>query len=162
MENTIESQTIEALDDYLFTIDEYILLFPTTISKAIEHIHNKSRIDNAEIPMWLVEEILRTRFRSMLSSKTEWKTIPEYNGSVISCCLDGVLFQGKAIIEPKIVCVTLDSNNMSKKSILHEWAPYIYTKEPFIGSPAASLGIDCAKDLFLDLCGEAKTKMLFL
>ena len=158
MRNEQITKTIQALDDFEFTAEEYCLNITETTNRAIEHIQRLSREQVGKEIILLVSEILRCKYRSMLEKKVEWIIVPIKNSSDISCRLEGSLFRGKALIAPKRISVCLDQEGLKRECVLHDWAPAIFTESPFDGSPATHEGQERAKELFLEICFEARLK----
>lgn len=158
MGNELNTQTIQALESFVFSPDDYYLHFADTTRGAMNHVMKETGYDREELPIGLISEILRARLITTLSTKTEWVSIPVFPESVISCKMDGTFFCGNAHIEPKRVRVSLCDEAISKECIIHQWAPDLFTEEPFPGSNASSEGEECAKELFLEICGEALLK----
>lgn len=152
------TQTIQALESFVFSADEYYLHPAEVMHRAAEHVTKGTNCTLEELSISLVSEILRAKFRSILESRADWVTIPIQCDSKVSCRMDGVLFQGEARIEPKRIKVSLDDGGISRECLIHNLAPCIFTEEPFIGSPASCDGEACAKDLFLEICSEALLK----
>lgn len=158
MRNEQITKTIQALDDFVFTPEEYCLNITETTNRAIEHIQRISQEWVEKETILLVSEILRCKYRSMLEKKVEWIVVPIKNKSDISCRLDGTLFCGKALIAPKRISVSLDQEGLMRECVLYDWAPAIFTESPIIGSSATQEGKERAKELFLEICFEARLK----
>ena len=154
----MSTHIIQALESFVFSPEDYYLHFADTTRDAINHVMRETGYDQRELPVGLISEILRARLISMLSVKAEWLLMPVHSESVISCKIDGTLFRGNAHIEPKKVRVSLENENSTKECILHQWAPAIFTEDPISGSNASRDGEECAKELFLEICGEAQLK----
>ena len=122
MGNELSTQTIQALESFVFSPEDYYLHFAETTHRAIELVMKKTGYGLRELPVGLISEILRARLISTLSTKTEWVSIPVCPESVISCKMDGTLFCGNARIEPKRVHVSLCDEAISKECIIHQWA----------------------------------------
>lgn len=158
MGNELSTHTIQALESFVFSPEDYYLHFADTTRHAMDHVMKETGYDQGALPVSLISDILRARLISMLSAKAEWVLIPVHSESIISCKLDGTLFCGNARIEPKRIRVSLCDDAISKECIIHQWAPDLFTEEPFPGSNASSEGEECAKELFLEICGEALLK----
>ena len=98
--------------------------------------------------------LIRARCLSLLAEGGEWSGYPAGSDTDISFNVLGRTFLGHAVISPKSVRVDLRGGTgiQSRDSVLHDWTPYIYTEEPWEGSPATPEGKDCAARLFLELC----------
>ena len=158
MRNEQITKTIQALDDFVFTPEEYCLNITETTNRAIEHIQRIFQERVGKETILLVSEILRCKYRSMLEKKVEWIIVPIQNKSDIACRLEGTLYHGQVLIAPKRICVSLESEGIRRECVLHDWAPAIFTESPIIGSPASHEGEEHAKELFLEICFEAQLK----
>ena len=158
MRNDQITKTIQALDDFEFTAEEYCLNITETTNRAIEHIQRVSQEQVGKEIILLVSEILRCKYRSMLEKNVEWIIVPIKNKSDIACRLDVTLYHGQVLIAPKRICVSLESEGIRRECVLHDWAPAIFTESPIIGSSATQEGKERAKELFLEICFEAQLK----
>lgn len=158
MNNEQITKTVQALEDFQFSLEDYYLNRTETVKRATHHVSDVAGIKDSDYNDIIVEEILKLRSRAMLSSKAIWVKTPNYSDSEISCRIEGRLYKGQCRIEPKRIMVQFDLESLSKECVLLKYAPIIFTEEPFIGSPASRCGVDCAKDLFLELCYEALLK----
>lgn len=152
MDSTVTSNVLQALDDFPLTLEEYLEHRQEITLRAIEHYRQRYGLQD-NTPDGVIDNILKAKCRALLAGKTHWITVPMDKASPISCLIKGTRFEGRAHIDPKSIRISLNEGP-SKECILLDLAPCIFTEEPFIGSPANEYGQKCAKDLFLDICGE--------
>lgn len=158
MNNEQITKTIQALEDFHFSLEDFFLNRTDTVKRATCHVSDVAGTQDSDNNDILVGEILKLRSRAMLSSMAVWVNTPNDSDSEISCRIEGRLFKGQCHIEPKRIMVRFEPEGLDKECVLLKWSPIIFTEEPFIGSPASRCGVDCAKDLFLELCYEALLK----
>lgn len=147
-------ELLEVLDGFPLTIEGYYQHQAEIMRSVIDRyntIHGHQVDQSTER---LLYALLKEKCRALLEARTEWITIPVEAESGISCRIDGIVFTGTAIIEPKRIVVYLTEGRIQKTCLLYDFAPCIFTKEPFIGSPANQFGQNRAKILFLDTCGK--------
>ena len=156
MKQQIVTETVRGLDDFYFTIQDYALDGgKRVIAQANEHLHQRHNV--GVVPEDCLSSIVQAKYRSMIMESVSWIRLPAEGATEISFSRDNIVVSGKVIIEPKKVHVELSfaGKIYSKDSILLALTPRIYTKDPFIGSPANSEGEECAKVIFLKLYYEA-------
>ena len=155
MKNVMETEALQALDDFSFSIQDYACDGGKDVmKKAKEHL--RQRLGNDPVPEEYLSAIVRAKYRSMIMGSVSWICLPADGRTEISFWKDNMAVSGKVRIDPKRVHVELPmaGKTYAKDSILLAMTPRIYTEAPFIGSPANKDGEECAKVLFLKLYYE--------
>lgn len=155
MKNLMETDALQALDDFSFSIQDYACDGGKDVmKKAREHL--RQRLGDILVPEEYVSAIVRAKYLSMIMGSVSWICLPAGGRTEISFSKDNIAVTGKVRIDPKRVHVELSmaGNTYSKDSILLAMTPRIYTEAPFVGSPANKDGEECAKALFLKLYYE--------
>ena len=159
MENRIITSLSSSFDEFTFTLEEYTKDDGRTVRRdAEEYLAGRLHGIPSELIKIFLYPAIRRRCLSLLTSEAEWKNCPSEHCSALKCTIGGMEVCGQSVIEPKKIHVKLVIGNriLTKNSLLHEWAPRIFTDEPYIGSPANEEGKRVARDLFLLLFLESR------
>ena len=155
MKQQIVTETVQALDSFYFSIQEYACDGGKDVTmRAKEYL--SQRFGDSPFLEKCLSTIIRVKYQAMIMASVCWLKLPSECLSEISFSRLEKTVSGKAQIEPKRVYVELPiaGKTYSKESILLTLTPRIYTEAPFIGSPPNSDGEECAKMLFLKLYYE--------
>lgn len=161
METNITADLAGAFDGFSFTLKEYAEDGGREIRrKAGDYLGARFPGLPASARNEFLSVALRGRCLSMLSQRTEWKSKPSGHHSEVELTVDGKPVKGETIIEPKRILARLSchGHTVSKECILLDWAPRIFTEEPFVGSEAGDEGRMQAMKMILLLCLEFRTK----
>lgn len=141
-----------AFDSFPLSLEEYSKDGgKTVLQKADKYISELlPEVPPEERERFLLPAIRRACL-SLLYARAEWKQEPGGHSAKIQCTIDDTILEGKAVIEPKRVLVKMKDKEktLSKACMLLDWAPRLFTEEPFTGSPANEEGQKLARELFL-------------
>ena len=155
MRQQIVTETVQALDNFFFSIQEYACDGGMEVTMRAKEYLNQ-RFGDGPFQEKCLTAIIRAKYQAMIMESVRWLKLPSESLSDISFSRLEKTVSGKARIEPKRVYVELPTElkTYSKENILLSLTPRIYTEAPFMGSPPNSDGAECAKILFLKLYYE--------
>ena len=160
METNVTADLAGAFDGFSFTLSEYAEDGGRAVRrKAGDYLEDRF----AGLPTSVLNEFLsvalRGRCLSMLSERVEWKKEPLGHHSEVELIVDGDSIKGETTIEPKRILARLSchGHTASKECILLDWAPRLFTEDPFVGSEAGDDGRALAKEMLLLLCLECRS-----
>lgn len=159
MEKTIITELVQAFGAFPFTLEEYSKDDGRTVSReAMSFLVERLPEVSGDVIHSFLHQAIRGRCLSLLTTNAEWKACPSEYCSSLKCTVWGKEISGHSIIEPKRIHVEMSNGNqtLTKDSSLHEWAPRIFTTEPYVGSPANEEGRRVAMEMFLLLFLESK------
>lgn len=151
------SELVNAFNGFAISLDEYLNDGgESLLHKAEEYLAVRVPEIPPEARCVFLLQAIRRRCLSILSDKTKWIESPRGHRSELECAIEGQTVTGSAVIEPKKIAVSMNRDGIacSKECRLLDWAPRLFTMDPFIGSPANEEGERCAKELFLMLILE--------
>jgi len=155
MDNGSLSVMIRALDSFPVSVEDIVRTgLPELLRDARDYLRTTipgSRTDEFEQMLW---ELLLSRCVSEVSACGEWVRYPVGTHPELAFRILGLTLSGNAVITPKRIRVELSTGQgiLFRESLLHDWAPAIYTKDPVEGSPANREGESRTARLFLELC----------
>lgn len=154
MEHEMISDLVKAFDGFTISLDDYLRDGGKTLLREAD-IYLAEMLPEIpeEVRAGFLQSAIHRRCLSILSDTTEWKKGPRGHRSGLECAIGGKTVTGNAIIEPKKITVSMDrdGNACSKECRLLDWAPRLYTIEPFIGSLPNEEGKRLARELFMAL-----------
>ena len=155
MERELLTRVIIALDNYSFTIKEYLKDGGQALIKRAMNYLIEVGVKE-EVSYNCLRAILKARCQYMMETSVDWIESPVGDASKISFNMKGNVVRGFCRIEPKRVSVSLwwNKREVVKESFIYDLSPRIYTIYPVVGSPANTEGKLCAKRLFLKLYYE--------
>ena len=161
METNITADLAGAFDEFSFTLSEYAEDGGREVRrKAVGYLEGRCPgVPEADRNGFLSIAI-RGRCLSMLAERTQWKSEPSGHHSEVELTVDGESVMAETIIEPKRILARLSchGHTVSKECKLLDWAPRLFTQEPFVGSEAGEEGRAQAMKMILLLCLECRSQ----
>lgn len=151
------SELLKAFEGYDFRLEDYTRDSGETVMKEAGKYLGMMLPD---VPDETVRRFLsfaiRQRCLELLLEKMEWSGPPQGHRSAMECTLDNRRLKGSVTIEPKKIHAEIPTGEgvAAKDCFLLDWAPKLFTEDPFIGSPACREGMRRARELFASLCLE--------
>ena len=157
MDTLTAGRVIAAMDDFPFSLEDWFRDGGLKVSKeAAAHVLGKDPLLQETPVEGILEHLLSARCRSEMESSVRWVKDPSPSDPTLGFDAGDKRIEGRCRIEPKRVRVTLvrGGKQRCRETVILDWAPRIYTLEPFMGSPANGDGLDAARRLLLILYYE--------
>lgn len=157
MDSANISELLKAFEGYDFRLEDYTKDGGKTVmGEAEEYLGMMLPEVSAETVRQFLSFAVRQRCLELLLDKMEWSGPPPGYRSAVECTLDKRRLKGSVTIEPKKIHVEIPTGEgvATKECILLDWAPKLFTEDPFVGSPACREGRRKARELFASLCLE--------
>lgn len=156
MDTSIASRVIAAMDDFPFSLEDWVRDCTLVSREAATHVLSREPGLEEDSVEGILEHLLPARCRSEMESTVRWVKDPSPSDPTLGFDAGDKRIEGRCRIEPKRVRVTLvrGGRRHCRETVILDWAPRIYTLEPFIGSPANGDGLDAARRLLLILYYE--------